>query len=285
MPTIVVTSDLHLGITSEAILRSLAERIAAEQPALTVLAGDLGEPLNRFIACLRLFAKLPGQVAVLAGNHDVWARGGYTSRKLWVQYLPEATRAAGMLWLEEENWQQDDLAVAGSLAWYDYSAADPLALSYPAEFFALQKGRFNADAHYIDWGWADREVAQHMGDALCARLEALEDDPAIRSVLVASHVPLFEAQMCRKSDDAGWGFSNAYFGNLTLGRRVLEMRKLRAVVSGHTHVGREGLAARTPESEPIPVLVVPSEYRAPAYVVIETSNWRWQVKALNGFLC
>src|SRR5215472_6081536 len=114
MPTIVVTSDLHLGITSESVLRSLAEQIAAEQPSLTVLAGDLGEPLNKFAACLRLFATLPGRVAVLAGNHDVWARGGYTSRKLWEQHLPEATHAAGMLWLEEENWQQDGLAVAGS---------------------------------------------------------------------------------------------------------------------------------------------------------------------------
>jgi hypothetical protein len=41
--------------------------------------------------------------------------------------------------------------------------------------------------------------------------------------------------MLRKPDDFDWGFSNAYFGNLTLGRQVLETsKKVQAVVSGHT---------------------------------------------------
>jgi predicted phosphohydrolase len=43
-----------------------------------VLAGDIGEGLPNVVECLRLFAQLPGEVAVLAGNHDVWARANYS---------------------------------------------------------------------------------------------------------------------------------------------------------------------------------------------------------------
>ena len=44
--------------------------------------------------------------------------------------------------------------------------------------------------------------------------------------------------MCRKPNNRDWGFSNAYFGNLTLGAQVLERQKVSHVISGHTHVGR-----------------------------------------------
>lgn len=274
MSKIVVTSDLHLGITSEESLQALARQIAAEQPALTVLAGDLGEPLERFVACLKLFTALPGEVGVLAGNHDVWARDGHSSQELWEKYLPEAVRAEGMLWLEERVWRQDGLAVVGSLAWYDYSAADAEAALYPAAFFASSKRKYNNDARYIDWAWSDPELATRLGDALCERLHTLDADAEVRSILVVTHVPLFEAQMCRKPGDAGWGFSNAYFGNLTLGQRVLEARKVRAVVSGHTHIGRQGYAARSRFSDmsPVAVSVIASEYGSPGYVVVDSAQ-------------
>src|SRR5579859_5634498 len=109
-PTIVITSDLHLGITKETHIRQLAEQIEIEQPDLTVLAGDIGEGLHNFSACLSIFSRLPGAVAVLAGNHDVWARGHH-SQDIWERHLPEAVRDAGMLWLEDSIWRQDGVAV------------------------------------------------------------------------------------------------------------------------------------------------------------------------------
>jgi predicted phosphohydrolase len=274
MPKIVITSDLHLGITSAESLRILAQQIAAEQPALTVLAGDLGEPLDLFVSCLKVFAAVPGQVAVLAGNHDVWARGGSSSQDLWEKHLPEAVRAAGMLWLEEAIWQQEGLAVAGSLAWYDYSAADAAAAPYPAETFAAFKGRFHNDARFINWPWSDQEFATRLGDALYKRLQELEADPAVRAILLVTHVPLFEEQLTRKPGDEVWGFCNAYFGNLTLGERVLGISKVREVISGHLHIGRAGRAARPrfPDWPPIPVSVIASDYGAPGYIVVESAR-------------
>ncbi len=275
MTKIVVTSDLHLGITPPEAVATLANDIAAEQPDLTVLAGDLGEGLSNIIACLALFRDLPGEVAVLAGNHDVWARQGYTSQELWERELPGAVRDAGMLWLEEAAWRRDGLAVLGSLAWYDYSAVDPRFADRTAAEFAGAKRRYNVDGIYLNWPWGDVEFADRLGEGLCARLEAVERDPSIHSALLVTHVPLFEAQMARKPADARWSYSNAYFGNLTLGQRALRSRKLRAVVSGHTHVGRQGVALRpgAPADEGIPVSVLASDYGQPVYHVIDTGEW------------
>lgn len=273
MTKIVITGDLHLGITSAATLRRLVSTIADEEPDLTVLAGDIGEGLPHVVGCLKLFAQIPNDVAVLAGNHDVWARANYSSQDLWERYLPEAVQAAGMLWLEGTVWQLGGIAVAGSLAWYDYSAADSTIPPYPPEFFAERKGSYNPDAMYIDWPWPDQEFAARLGDALCERLLGLEGDPSVRSVLVVSHVPLFEEQMCRKPRDRHWGLSNAYFGNLTLGQRILEMRKVRTVISGHTHIRREAQVIRpsVPERSTLAVSVLGSDYHAPVYSVIDTA--------------
>jgi len=274
MTRIVITSDLHLGITSAAILRTLMSTIAAEEPDLTVLAGDIGEGLPNVVECLKIFAQLPGEVAVLAGNHDVWARANYSSQDLWERHLPETVRAAGMLWLEETVWQHDRIAVAGSLAWYDYSAADPTIPPYPPKFFAERKGNYNLDAKYVHWPWSDPEFAVRLGDALCERLQGLETDPRVHSVLVVSHVPLFEEQMCRKPHDPHWGLSNAYFGNLTLGQRVQEMSKVQMVVSGHTHIGLKGQVRRPnfPEGHALSVSVLGSDYHAPVYSVIDSTT-------------
>jgi 3',5'-cyclic AMP phosphodiesterase CpdA len=269
MPRLVVTSDLHLGITSAGDIRALAERIRAEQPALTVLAGDIGEPYEQFVACLDVFRGLPGEVAVLAGNHDVWSTDGrHRSQDLFERLLPQATRDAGMLWLEGDTWQRDGLAVTGSMAWYDYSAADPTLPPHPEAYWVALKERFHPDARFIDWPWSDRELAGHLGDVLVERLARVQADPAVWGIAVVTHVPLFEPQMLRKPWDTRWGATNAYFGNLTLGDRLRGVAKLRYVLSGHTHVGREGRVERAP-LDPLSVVVVPSDYERPAYVAVD----------------
>ncbi len=273
MATVVIASDLHLGLTGVATLWQLHDRIAAASPHLTVLAGDLGEPLERFVACLEIFRDLPGTVAVLAGNHDIWASGRYQSRELFERYLPEATRQAGMLWLEDAVWQHEHLAVAGSLAWYDYSAAAPDLPPDPGRDFALIKRIINHDARWIDWPWQDPEVAGRLGAGLLTRLRALEADPATGSVLIVTHVPLCEEQLLRVPGDEQDGLKAAFYGNLSLGRQVQLCPKVRVIVSGHTHVGRHALLHRSKMSD-VATAVVPSDYGAPGYLVVETETWR-----------
>jgi hypothetical protein len=271
MSRIIVTSDLHLGITTAQEIQALVEQVADAQPDLTVLAGDLGEGLTRIRACLRLFANLPGQVAVLMGNHDIWVYERNPTQALWEELLPQAVRDAGMLWLEESAWRRDGVAVVGSMTWYDYSAVDPAVRPHSAAWFARRKRRINNDARFVTWQWSDPEAARILGDGLVERVRTLDDDPTVQAIVVVTHVPIFRAQMVSKPGDRRWGVSNAYFGNMTLGDRLIGMPKVRHVVSGHTHCGREEVVERL-DLPTLPVSVVASDYHRPAYVTIESDT-------------
>ena len=270
---VAVTSDIHFDpagrLTSPGTVAALVEEIRATEPAAVVLAGDLGHPLENFRWCLAAFQPIRVPVAVLAGNHDVWWRddGKLGSQELWERRLPDATRAAGAVWLEDAELRIGDVAVVGSLAWYDYSAA-PEHLRYPDEHYARTKGALNNDAEMIDWPWTDVEFAWRLRQGLISRLARLEKDDSVRAVVVATHVPIFEEQMTRKPDNHRWELSNAYFGNLTTGGAVAGFEKVRTVISGHTHCGRRGTVVRD-GAPPIEVHVVGSEYGRPAFVVVD----------------
>jgi hypothetical protein len=177
-----------------------------------------------------------------------------------------------MSWLEESTLWLDNVAVVGSLVWYDYSAADP-TLPHTGQEYPLLKKALNNDARYIDWPWTDQEFAGRLGEGLSKRLEAVEAESRAEAVLVATHVPICEEQMVRKPHDSNWGIQNAFFGNLTVGRQVLAMPKVRAIVSGHTHLGRQADITR-PDMPMVRTAVNPSDYGVSAYLVIDTTNWR-----------
>jgi calcineurin-like phosphoesterase family protein len=283
MARVVITSDLHLGITKQHEIEPVAAAIAAERPDLTVIAGDIGEGEANIRDCLALFRGLPGVVAALGGNHDVWALsapwrlGGPSSQEMWERVLPGIVREMGMLWLEEGNWRADGLAVAGSIAWYDYSGAaediPPQTEEYWIELkrTPLPDGRLiNPDSKFINWPWSDVEFARARADALVERMAGLEADPSVEDVLLVTHVPVFREQLIIKPDVPRWGYGNAFFGNLTAGERVRGMRKVRAVVSGHTHIGVKATTAH--EAGPLPVWVTTSDFHKPTYVVYDSAT-------------
>ncbi len=87
----------------------------------------------------------------------------------------------------------------------------------------------------------------------------------MRQTVVVTHVPLLECQVLRRPGDADWGFSNAYFGNLALGREVLRRKKVTQVVSGHTHIERHGTERRA-DGGTVEVRVLGSDYGRPAWL-------------------
>jgi hypothetical protein len=260
-----VTADLHLPITTAERIGALADSMRAFAPDAVVLAGDLGEGYLDVGRCLSLVRERVGcPVWVLAGNHDLWARPPYDSRRLWLERIPALAAEAGCRYLEGTSFTAGDTAVAGTIAWYDYSAADP-AVRASALQFAQEKMNFNADALRIDWEWSDPEFADLVAAPFLAHLDHLDADPTIRRVVVVTHVPIVEGQMWRIPDNRDWAFSNAYFGNFTLGRKVLAHPKVSHIVSGHTHVGRECRVER-PGAPPVEARVVPSDYEEPGWV-------------------
>lgn len=270
---IAIASDLHYDprgyLTPPEEIQSLAARIAAKEPDAVILAGDISHGARPFEDCIACFREVGAPVAVLAGNHDLWRddQDGHSSEELWGRLLREATERQGAIWLEQENLRFGPVGIAGTLAWYDYSAIDP-QFSHSHEEIALLKSRLNNDAVWINWEKSDRAFAAELARHFLARLEDLSGDASIQSILVVTHVPLLEEQIVRRPEDPQWSFSNAYFGNLTLGYEVLKVPKVRAVVSGHTHFGRQATVRR--EGMPsVEAYVVQSDYGEPGYLMLE----------------
>jgi hypothetical protein len=257
------TSDLYLPVTPAEKLRDVARLMAAFAPDAAILAGDLAESLADFTRALQLFrGELACPVWVLPGDVDFWARPPYDSHRLWKSLLPKAVGDAGCQWLEGQAFVHDGVAVAGTVAWYDYSSS-PMAGMVTDLEFAQHKYLHNADALRIDWEWSDPEFAGQVGASLLANLTWLEQDAAVGAVVVATHFPIFEQQLVRKP---GMGYAGAYAGNLTLGRKVLGHRKLTHVVSGHAHVGRRAELPRSGGLSPVEVHVLPGDYEKPGWL-------------------
>jgi hypothetical protein len=76
-----------------------------------------------------------------------------------------------------------------------------------------RKARVVRDATRLDPGWDDLAFAARVGAGFTAQLAALDADPAIDAILVATHVPLFEAQLARRlfqeSQTCPWGREGA----------------------------------------------------------------------------
>lgn len=265
-----ITSDLHYPLTSDETIEQLAAEIRQCDPDLLVLAGDLGESLPEVEFCLRVFQDIGFPVTVIPGNHDLFKSGGISSQRLWETRLPEAVREACCTWLEAEAIIQHGIAVVGTIAWYDYSAADS-SIQESRSSFAQNKGAFMLDAKRVDWPWSDWVFARQVGERFLVKLDELEADPTVQQTIVITHVPILECQIPRRPNDRDWGFSNAYFGNLTLGKEVLKRRKVTHVISGHTHLAKDDFV-KTSDGRAIRGMVVPHRLHQPGWIGLEIAG-------------
>lgn len=268
---IIITSDVHFHFSWYDIFKHFVKRLTELEADLLILAGDIGEPLDVFSEALDLFADVAPQRVALAGNHDVWNRDmSYPSRELWEKKLPSTAVAKGYHWLEDENLSIDGLGIAGSLAWYDYSGkADEIKMS--DDDYMRLKSLISNDGKYVDWPWLDVQIAEMLSDGLIERLDLLEQDDAINDVLLVTHVPIF-ADMQRSMGDPEKRIADAYYLNLTLGKRVLPYQKLRMVMSGHVHIGHEKEIERD-GLPPLTAYTNPSDYGRPAALLLDTETW------------
>lgn len=250
---IAVTADLHFGTrhtSGNQATIDLAERLADDPPDLLILAGDIGAG-DDFDRCLALFDKLPCRKAAVPGNHDVWvrtddARGD--SLDVYDRHLPDVCRAHGFTYLDHDPLYlpESDLAVVGTMNWYDYSwDNDLLRAAAPDDWAArLRTKRFTRgmhnDAHFVRWPHDDQSFTDQVVQKLASDLDA-----ALRVVghlLVVTHHPplrglLYPAPEPPPLDALLW---RAFSGNT----RVEELLTARAgriplVFCGHTHAARE----------------------------------------------
>jgi 3',5'-cyclic AMP phosphodiesterase CpdA len=255
-PSIAVTADLHWGhhARGDAAVMLLVEQLRREPADLLLLAGDIGTGAN-FSACLSLFDGLPGVKALVAGNHDIWVlredrRGD--SLAVYEQYLPAQAAAHGFHYLDAGPLilSRFDLAVVGSMNWYDYSwSIDAMRRLFPADAWRLPAKRFTRgqhnDANFVRWEVDDGSFTTRVADALANHLEnALS--AAASAILVAHHPPVRELSFPEPegAPDIDRLIWVALMGN----RRVEELLNHRAgrlplTFCGHTHRAREATVA------------------------------------------
>ncbi|HEY2786586.1 MAG TPA: metallophosphoesterase [Fimbriiglobus sp.] len=246
--SIALTADLHWRDgyeTGQRATLDLVAHLAANPPDVLIITGDIGAG-DDFARCLDLFDKLSCTKALVPGNHDLWVnqfdpRGD--SLKLFREILPRISRDHGFAYLDNGPLPlvESDLAVVGTVNWYDYSwsIAELPALAEDWErrlktkrFF---RGRHN-DANFIRWATDDagftREVVagfeRNLKDAL---------GQVGNAIAVAHHPPIRGLNFPRTGpptfDGALW---TAFSGNTAL-EAVIEANadRIPFTFCGHTH--------------------------------------------------
>lgn len=266
---IIITADLHYGITGHSTICDMVHHLSAESPDVVVLAGDQATDADRFGQLLQIFrSSLPDTpILVLSGNHDLWCgeHDDYNSKDLWEILLPAITKVDGSFWLEGKNWTRDGVAIVGSYLHYDYSAQDTVgpASSLPHEYLAKNKYKVNKDGVYLRGLPDDITFAREIGEGFRHRLLMAQNDPEIESIVVVSHVPCVEQQITRRPSDYAWAIGTPYFGNISHQEIIFGCNKVRWIVSGHSHQEVSADLGR------VQIFNLGSDYRNPAYKVIE----------------
>lgn len=283
---LLITADLHYNHPrSKAAAEELIDQMNAAGGDVLVLAGDTAVADGDWLeACLSRF-KFPGPKLFVAGNHELWT-GGDDSYALFSSDLPRRVRAVGWHWLETEPFVAGDVAVVGSVGWYDYSFAAP-ALGIPARFYAakispgaaLRSSQFASlfeppedisplarevvarwnDGRYVKLHRSDTDFLQEILDRLGNQLMALRDKRKI--VACVHHLPFRE--LLPPPHSAQWDFAKAFLGSERIGRLLLALPNVRDVFCGHSHLAA---SARIGE---INAVNIGSGYRLKKYSVLD----------------
>ncbi len=254
---LLVTADLHYNhARSRPVAIDLIDRMNQAGGDALLVAGDTavadGDWLER---CLERFT-IRGPRLFLCGNHELWTHSA-DSHALFTEDLPRRVRALGWHWLEGDPWIGGDIAVVGTMGWYDYTFASP-ALAIPKRFY--EAGMSPAAAEYLKRGdllgdradipesargvmarWNDAKfIHLHRSDEtfLNQRLAdfsaGLNAAAGARHLVAATHcVPYAELLPPRKSNQ--WEFARAYLGSPKLGEVISSHANVSHVFCGHSH--------------------------------------------------
>jgi predicted phosphodiesterase len=249
---IAVTADLHWGhhpLGDEAT-RLLRRHLDSERVDLLLLGGDIGTGDN-FGGCLELFTDLPCPCAVVPGNHDLWVLEDDTrgdSMHVYQQHLPGLCRLHGVHYLDlaPRLFPEADLAVVGTINWYDYSwTLDRLRAEVPNWEWhlhnkAFTRGRHN-DVRFIRWASDDVSFTKGVVAAFREHLEAALAQLG-HAIVLTHHPALYGLSFPRTEPAQGldsllW---EALSGNTAI-EEVLRQHadRIAYIFSGHTHRAAE----------------------------------------------
>jgi predicted phosphohydrolase len=248
---IAVTADLHWGHHDRgmAASRLLIAFLKERPPDLLILAGDIGTG-TLYGDCLAQLAELPCLNVVVPGNHDIWVpfEAEHDSLFLYKQGLPHISAQHGCYYLDGGPLilKDADLALVGSINWYDYSwAMEQLRSLHPNELARLQSKRFTRgqhnDANYVRWTLDDTGFTRKVVVTFeCHLQSALEH--VSRAIVVTHHPPFYGLSFPRLEpptslDGLLW---DAFTGNCAMEQLLARhAERIAFAFCGHTHRARQ----------------------------------------------
>lgn len=242
-----VTADLHWGARArgDEATRALASALAADPPDVLVLAGDVGAG-EHFGTCLELFDGLSCRKALVPGNHDLWvtaddARGD--SLRVYREHLPALCTRHGFHYLDHGplTLPEADLALAGSINWYDYSWSLEALQQFPDWEGRLRAKRFSRgrhnDANFVRWPLDDVHFTGEVVAALRRHLGEARQQVA-QVVVVTHHPPFYGLGFPRPAPPTSFDglLWDALCGNRSMEALLAEHADaVRFAFCGHTH--------------------------------------------------
>lgn len=246
--TLAVTADLHWGHRRGVEANAhLAAWVKARNPDVLIIAGDIGSGDN-YAGCLTQFLTLPGRKCLVPGNHDLWVphEDDEDSLTRYRETLPALARQNGFHYLDQEPlyFPEEDLALVGSINWYDYSwSLERMRTYYPGEEHRLASKRFSRgrhnDANFVRWALDDVRFTEQIVAAFEQQLtQAL--NRVGRVIVITHHPPLYGLGFPREVEDMDTCLWDAFSGNRAI-EEVLTQHAARIafVFCGHTHRVRE----------------------------------------------
>jgi predicted phosphodiesterase len=283
---LLITADLHYNHPkSKPLADDLIDKMNAETADVLVLVGDTavadGDSLER---CLSRFS-FTGPKLFVAGNHELWTQGT-DSYRIFTQDLPRRVRDLGWHWLESDPFVAGDIAIIGSVGWYDYSFAER-SLGIPRRFYAAcvspaaaerfsqYAGLFETtddilpiarevmarwnDGKFVKLHRSDDEFLQEILERLHRQLSSLTN---MKHVVACIHHLPFRA-LLPPSHSAQWDFVKAFLGSGELGQLLLGFPNVKEMFCGHSHLPMEA------NIDGLRAVNIGSGYRWKTYKVVE----------------
>lgn len=255
---VLITSDLHYNKPKSRLLADeLIDRMNSAGGDVLLVVGDTAvDDGDAFEQCLGRF-RFKGPKLVVAGNHELWTRGP-DSYRLLKETWPRRAAAIGWQWIQELPFIAGDVAIVGSVGWYDYSFAQP-SLGIPRRFYqhkispgAAERfeefrflfdppddispharetvARWN-DGKFVKLGRSDEQFLAELNQQLDAQLQTLRDK---RQIIAAIHHLPFR-QLLPPPHSAQWDFAKAYLGSDSIGQVLLKYPNVAYTFCGHSH--------------------------------------------------
>lgn len=282
---LLVTADLHYNHPrSRALADDLIDRMNRAGGDILLLIGDTAAfdgPLLE--TCLSRFSFTSPRLFV-AGNHELWTHGPDSYRN-FREGLPRRVKELGWQWLQSEPYLVgEQVAMVGSVGWYDYSFAQA-NLQIPRRFYAAKVSpgaaahlpehaallgddvpphareivaRWN-DGKFVKLHRSDEQFVKELLDELERQLESLRHIPRVLAAI--HHLPF--AELLPPPHSAQWDFAKAYLGSERIGQLLLRYPNVRDVLCGHSHFAAEATVGH------IRAVNIGSGYRAKRFHVID----------------